>query len=46
MDPLEELDTEAEEDGFSSRSEHLRYLLLNRPDSPDGYGRRLICDNR
>ncbi|UHQ98202.1 hypothetical protein HYG81_19080 (plasmid) [Natrinema zhouii] len=32
MDLLEELDTEAEESGFSSRSEYIRHLLLNRPD--------------
>ena len=31
-DLLEELDTESEEAGFSSRSEYIRYLLLNRPN--------------
>lgn len=31
-DLLEELDTESEEAGFSSRSEYVRHLLFNRPD--------------
>jgi len=31
-DLLEELDTEADEAGFSSRSEYIRHLLFNRPD--------------
>jgi len=31
-DLLEELDTESEEAGFSSRSEYIRHLLLNRPN--------------
>jgi Arc/MetJ-type ribon-helix-helix transcriptional regulator len=31
-DLLEELDTESEEAGFSSRSEYIRHLLFNRPD--------------
>jgi len=31
-DLLEELDTETDEAGFSSRSEYIRHLLFNRPD--------------